>query len=304
MSALAQTVAAGVPSAAQGAQPSSTQAALSGQALAFHHRGAAAPVFQNVSLSVRPREIVALLGGSGCGKSTLLRVLAGLEAPASGQVSFLGAPLKQPHPRAALVFQQASLLPWLDVRGNVGFGLDFKHQPRISTAERDLRIAQAIEAVGLSAHAHAYPSSLSGGMAQRVALARALAREPALLFADEPFSALDAITRAEMQSLLVSLVHQWQAAVLLVTHDIDEALQVADRIVLMGHGGHAGHEGHAQGTAGQGAATLVRSWTVDLPRPRDAHAPDTAALRLDILTALHQLRRPAPAPVPASAQAA
>ena len=293
MSALPQTTAPHAPEAP------SLQPALLAQGLAFRHRGTATPVFQGVNLSVRPREIVALLGGSGCGKSTLLRVLAGLEAPAVGQVTFLDQALTQPHPRAALVFQQASLLPWLDVRGNVGFGLDFKHQPRISTAERDLRIAQAIEAVGLSAHAHAYPSSLSGGMAQRVALARALAREPALLFADEPFSALDAITRAEMQSLLVSLVHQWQAAVLLVTHDIDEALQVADRIVLMGHEGHA---------AGQGAATLVRSWTVNLPRPRDAHAIDTAALRLDILTALQQLRRPAPtpepAPVPASAQAA
>lgn len=300
MSALLHSTALHAPEAP------SQQAALSGQGLAFRHRGATAPVFQDVNLSVRPREIVALLGGSGCGKSTLLRVLAGLDVPAAGQVTLLDQALTQPHPRAALVFQQASLLPWLDVRGNVGFGLDFKHQPRTSAAERDRRIAQAIEAVGLSAHAHAYPSSLSGGMAQRVALARALAREPVLLFADEPFSALDAITRAEMQSLLVSLVHQWQAAVLLVTHDIDEALQVADRIVLMGHEGHGGHEG----TAGhaQGVATLVRSWTVNLPRPRDAHAIDTAALRLDILTALQQLRRPAPtpepAPVPASAQAA
>ena len=258
------------------------QAALSAQGLAFRHPGASTPVFRDVSLSVRPREIVALLGGSGCGKSTLLRVLAGLEPPAAGQVSFLGQPLTQPHPRAALVFQQASLLPWLDVRGNVGFGLDFKHQPTLSAAELGLRIAQAIEAVGLSAHVHAYPSSLSGGMAQRVALARALAREPALLFADEPFSALDAITRAEMQRLLVDLVHQWEAAVLLVTHDIDEALQVADRIVLMG--------------AGQGAAALVRSWTVDLPHPRDAHAIDTAALRLDILVALQQMRPDARVP--------
>lgn len=265
----------------------SLHATLSAQNLSFRHRGVASPTFSGVSLSVRPREIVALLGGSGCGKSTLLRVLAGLEAPAAGQVAFLGQPLTQPHPRAALVFQQASLLPWLDVRGNVGFGLDFKHQPKIGAGERDLRVAQAIEAVGLSAHARAYPSSLSGGMAQRVVLARALAREPALLFADEPFSALDAITRAEMQALLVRLVHQWQAAVLLVTHDIDEALQVADRIVLMGH------------ADGQGTATLVRSWQVDLPRPRDPHAPDTAAMRLDILSALQHLRLPTQRPLAA-----
>ena len=277
------------PPAAEAATPDQrTPPALSSQGLAFHHRGAAAPVFSGVDLAVRPREIVALLGGSGCGKSTLLRVLAGLESPAAGSVSFLGQALTNPHPRAALVFQQASLLPWLDVCGNVGFGLDFKHQPVLSKSERALRIAQAIEAVGLSAHARSFPSSLSGGMAQRVALARALAREPALLFADEPFSALDAITRAEMQTLLVRLVHRWQAAVLLVTHDIDEALQVADRIVLMGYEGHEGHEPGPD--AGQGAATLVRSWSLNLPHPRDPHAPETAALRLDILSALQQLR--------------
>lgn len=288
MSAPAHAALARPPAAEAATSHQRTPPALSSQDLAFHHRGAAAPVFSGVDLAVRPREIVALLGGSGCGKSTLLRVLAGLESPAAGSVSFLGQALTSPHPRAALVFQQASLLPWLDVRGNVGFGLDFKHQPALSKSERALRIAQAIEAVGLSAHARAFPSSLSGGMAQRVALARALAREPALLFADEPFSALDAITRAEMQTLLVRLVHQWQAAVLLVTHDIDEALQVADRIVLMGHEGHEGHErGHG---AGRGTATLVRSWSLNLPHPRDPHAPESAALRLDILSALQHLR--------------
>lgn len=288
MSAQAHAALARPPAAEAATSHQRTPPALSSQGLAFHHRGAAAPVFSGVDLAVRSREIVALLGGSGCGKSTLLRVLAGLESPAAGSVSFLGQALTSPHPRAALVFQQASLLPWLDVRGNVGFGLDFKHQPALSKSERALRIAQAIEAVGLSAHARAFPSSLSGGMAQRVALARALAREPALLFADEPFSALDAITRAEMQTLLVRLVHQWQAAVLLVTHDIDEALQVADRIVLMGHEGHEGHErGHG---AGRGTATLVRSWSLNLPHPRDPHAPESAALRLDILSALQHLR--------------
>ena len=233
MSAQAHAALARPPEAEAATSDQRTPPALSSQGLAFHHRGAAAPVFSGVDLAVRPREIVALLGGSGCGKSTLLRVLAGLESPAAGSVSFLGQALTSPHPRAALVFQQASLLPWLDVRGNVGFGLDFKHQPALSKSERALRIAQAIEAVGLSAHARSFPCSLSGGMAQRVALARAMAREPALLFADEPFSALDAITRAEMQTLLVRLVHQWQAAVLLVTHDIDEALFLADRILVM-----------------------------------------------------------------------
>lgn len=128
----------------------------------------------------------------------------------------------------------------------------------------------AIEAVGLAERAHAYPAQLSGGQAQRVALARALARQPELLFADEPFSALDAITRAEMQALLVDLVHRWHTAALLVTHDIDEAILVADRILLM-----AGQPGR-----------IVREWQVDLPRPREEHAEGVVALRLDIIKAL------------------
>ncbi len=227
-------------------------------------------VVDGVSLTIDRREIVCLLGGSGCGKSSLLRGLAGLAAPQRGTVSFLGQPLTAPHPRAALVFQQPSLLPWLDVQGNVGFGLDFARQPAIDDASRAKRIANAIDAVGLASHARAYPSQLSGGQAQRVALARALAREPELLFADEPFSALDAITRAEMQDLLVDLVHRWHTAALLVTHDIDEAILVADRILLM---------------AGQPGG-IVREWRVDIARPRDPYAADVIALRLDIVAAL------------------
>ncbi|WP_439535550.1 ABC transporter ATP-binding protein [Methyloversatilis sp.] len=250
----------------------------SGLALQASHLGYAydgeQPVFADVSLEVAHREIVCLLGGSGCGKSSLLRVLARLEVPASGDIRFLGEPLTAPHPRAALVFQQPGLLPWLDAAGNAGFGLDFEHQPRLSRSEREARIEQALSAVGLSGHAHRYPSELSGGMAQRVALARALAREPQLLFADEPFSALDAITRADMQSLLVEVVHRWHTAVLLVTHDIDEAILVADRILLMG------------GSPGR----IVREWTVNIDRPREADPAAVTALRLDILTALHDLR--------------
>lgn len=249
--------------------------ALQGENLSYIHAQGQAPVFESLNLQVQPREIVGLLGGSGCGKSTLLRVLSGLARPTSGHVQFMGEALLKPHPRAALVFQQASLLPWLHVAGNVGFGLDFKHQPDLSAAVRAERVAEAIEAVGLTAHQKAYPRALSGGMAQRVALARALARQPQMLFADEPFSALDAITRAEMQALLVSLVHRWHTAALLVTHDIDEAILVADRIVLMG----------AQ------PGRLIREWVVDIPRPRESHPAQTTALRLDILDALRDGRR-------------
>ncbi|MDB5921008.1 MAG: transporter ATP-binding protein [Massilia sp.] len=247
---------------------SSGVTALSARALRYGYGGKA--VVDDISLTIDKREIVCLLGGSGCGKSTLLRGLAGLSAAQGGSVSFLGEKLLAPHPRAALVFQQPSLLPWLDVEGNVGFGLDFARQPAIERGARTRRIRDAIEAVGLDAHAHTFPAQLSGGQAQRVALARALAREPELLFADEPFSALDAITRAEMQSLLVELVHRWHTAVLLVTHDIDEAILVADRILLMA----------------EQPGRIVREWRVDIARPRHEHAEQVIALRLEIVGAL------------------
>jgi NitT/TauT family transport system ATP-binding protein len=243
--------------------------ALEARQLSFGYPKAG-QVFADIALAVRPREIVCLLGGSGCGKSTLLRVLAGLMPPSSGKIVFLEQPLTKPDPRSALVFQQASLLPWLNVSGNVGFGLDFARQPALAVAALNERIAQAIAAVGLAGSEHLYPAALSGGMAQRVALARALARKPELLFADEPFSALDAITRADMQVLLVDVVHRWHSAVLLVTHDIDEAILVADRILLMG------------GQPGR----IVQEWQIDLPQPRQAHSAAVIALRMEILTVL------------------
>lgn len=243
--------------------------ALQGRGLGLRYR-TAAPVFAGVSIDVFHGEIVALLGASGCGKSSLLRLLAGLSAPTEGEVEFLGQRLAAPHPRAALVFQQAALLPWLSVEANVGFGLDFKHQPKLGRAERQSRIAAALEAVGLAGEGGLHPSQLSGGMAQRVALARALARQPRLLLADEPFSALDAVTRAGMQDLLVDVVRRWDTAALLVTHDIDEAILVADRIVLMG-----GRPG-----------TVQRTWHVGIDRPRTADPDRVAALRLEILQAL------------------
>ena len=249
---------------------------LRSQGLAFAYPGAA-PLFEGVALDVAEREIVCLLGGSGCGKSTLLRVLAQLAPATAGEVRLRGARLAAPHPRTALVFQQPSLLPWLSAARNVGFGLDFKHQPRLAAAARDARVAAALAAVGLAGQGDLYPAQLSGGMAQRVALARALAREPELLLADEPFSALDAITRAQMQDLLVDVVHRWHTAALLVTHDIDEAILVGDRIVLMG------------GAPGR----ILQSWTVDIPRPREAHPAAVTALRLQILQALRDARAPA-----------
>lgn len=262
---------------------------LSARSIGFRH-GNDHAVFDDVSFDIGPREIVCLLGSSGCGKSTLLRTAAGLAAPSHGEIRFLGEPLRQPHPRAALVFQQAGLLPWLDVAGNVGFGLDFRHQPPLDAGERRRRIEEALAGVDLADKAHLRASQLSGGMAQRVAIARALARRPRLLFADEPFSALDAITRSSMQALLVDLVHRWDTAALVVTHDIDEAILVADRILLMAGDG--------------GPSRIVREWPVDLPRPRDRDLDAVARLRLEIVSALRdpQARGHAPCPrEPASA---
>lgn len=256
---------------------------LSAQNLSYSHNGEHM-VFEQIDLSIGRCEIVALLGASGCGKSSLLRLLAGLVPPLGGKVEFLGQPLSQPHPRSALVFQQASLLPWLNLFDNASFGLDFRHQPPIERQARQERVRNALAAVGLQGREKAWPAELSGGQAQRVALARALAREPELLFADEPFSALDAITRAEMQRLLVTLVQRWHTAVLLVTHDIDEALLVADRILLMG----------------EQPGRILHSWTLDTPQPREADHPSLLQLRGDILAALRQHKQAAPASTSAS----
>lgn len=239
--------------------------------LGFAHRGAP-PLFRGLSLAVRPNEIVVLLGASGCGKSSLLRVLAGLEAPVEGRIRLAGQPLNQPHPRAALLFQQPSLLPWLRVADNVAFGLDFHHQPRLPTALRRDRVATALGAVGLIGAARLWPAQLSGGMAQRAALARALAREPLLLFADEPFSALDAVTRSDMQTLLLDVVRRFSMAVLLVTHDIDEALALGDRVLLMGQG------------------RFAAEWV--LPAAPAERRARHATLRGELLDALHQVRDP------------
>jgi NitT/TauT family transport system ATP-binding protein len=191
------------------------------------------PVLERISLQVHPREIVVLLGPSGCGKSTLLNLASGLTPRLQGRVSLRGEEIRGPDPRLALVFQQPALLPWLTVRGNVAFGLTLRHSERLSTSQRRERIQRSLQLVGLQIDPETSPAHLSGGMAQRVALARVLVRNPQLLLLDEPFSALDAVTRGEMQQLLVQIVQTTGSGVLIVTHDVDEAIHLGDRILLM-----------------------------------------------------------------------
>ncbi|MBS7544851.1 ABC transporter ATP-binding protein [Ancylobacter oerskovii] len=223
-----------------------------------------------LTLDVEAAEIVAVVGGSGCGKSTLLRLVAGLGRPSAGRVLIDGEPIAAPHPAVGIVFQEPRLLPWRSVARNIGFGL--AHLPR---EEREARVAAALARIGLADHARRWPRELSGGQAQRVALARALVAQPRVLLLDEPFSALDAFTRADLQEHLLALWADTRPTLVLVTHDIEEALVLADRVVVM------------QPHPGRVAAVLP----VDLPRPR---APGTAAfdaLKGDILAILGPIRR-------------
>ena len=236
-------------------------------------------VLDGIDLDVRPAELVSVLGPSGSGKSTLLRILAGLLRPTEGSVTIDGAALDGPRPDVALAFQDPCLLPWLSVEKNVGFGLGFTRQPRLSRGERHERVSAALNEVALAHARHSAPRQLSGGMAQRAALARCLARQPRTLLLDEPFGALDEVTRADMQRLLVKLVRDTNAATVLVTHDIDEALLVSDRIVLLGNRG-----------------TLILQLAVNLPTPRDAYVQALGALRIQVLQALQDSMSNAPLP--------
>ncbi|HEY9734641.1 MAG TPA: ABC transporter ATP-binding protein [Trichocoleus sp.] len=227
-------------------------------------------VFDRIDLNVQPGELVCLLGASGCGKSSLLMTIAGLQAADRGDVFVDGQPIWAPHPGIGVMFQDAALLPWLTVQQNVAVGLRLRHMPRLSQPALRSRIDQALLSVGLQDFRHCYPHQLSGGMAQRVAIARTIARQPRLLLMDEPFSALDAITRLEMQQLLLTIIAQQHCAVLLVTHDIDEALLLSDRILLMGR-----NPGH-----------IHQSWRVTAAQPRLRHTQDLMALRAEILADL------------------
>ncbi len=212
-------------------------------------RGLEVVAVDKLSLAVADREFASIVGPSGCGKSTLLRAVAGLIEPSTGQVLVDEQPIDGPGADRGMVFQSYTLFPWLTVQGNVEFGSKLRS---MSVAQRQIVVKQYIDLVGLSGFERHYPKELSGGMMQRVAIARALANNPAVLLMDEPFGALDAQTRVIMQELLVDLWQRTPKTILFVTHDIDEAIFLSDRVHIM--------------SARPGR--IKQTLKVELPRPR------------------------------------
>jgi sulfonate transport system ATP-binding protein len=218
-----------------------------------------------VTISVSPGEIVAIVGGSGCGKSTMLRVVSGLDQPSQGRVVLDGERITSPHEKIGIVFQEPRLLPWLSVADNVGFGLD-----DCPSGERRERVARQVDRVGLADKARVWPRELSGGQAQRVALARALVTRPEVLLLDEPFSALDAFTRVDLQDHLLDLWADGKPTLLVVTHDVDESIVLADRVLVM------------RPRPGR----IYEEIVTDLPRPRDRQSAAFDFAKRRVLAAL------------------
>jgi len=197
----------------------------------FGSNGATQVVFDHVSLEIHRREFICVVGPSGCGKSTLIRIVAGLDEATGGEILLDGKAVAGPGPDRGMVFQGYTLFPWLTVKGNVMFGLKMQGKDP-NTAEAEAR--QWLDMVGLAKFESLYPHELSGGMKQRVAIARALANNPRILIMDEPFAALDAQTRCQMQAYLLQIWKKVDATILFITHDLDEAAYLADRILVMG----------------------------------------------------------------------
>jgi NitT/TauT family transport system ATP-binding protein len=234
-----------------------------------HRYGARGPqTFSRVELEAQPGEALAIIGRSGCGKSTLLHIIAGLLRPTEGVVHLDDTQVEGPSPRWVMMFQAPHLFPWMRVAQNVGIGLRFAKWPQ---AEMRDRVAEALRLVDLADHADKNVQELSGGQQQRVALARSLVMEPELLLLDEPFSALDAFTRASLQRDVRSIAKRLGINLVIVTHDIDEAVLMADRALIM-----AGSPGR-----------IVHEFAVDLEDPRQRQDPAVQAMRARLMEAFH-----------------
>jgi NitT/TauT family transport system ATP-binding protein len=234
----------------------------------FTLQGQRIEALRDVNLRVRPREFVCLIGASGCGKSTLLRIVAGFETATRGQALMWSQPITGPGPERGMVFQDYGLFPWLTVRGNIGFGPSARGRP---AQEVKQTVERFITLVGLQRFADAYPHQLSGGMKQRVAIARVLANDAEIVLMDEPFGALDAMTRERLQDELLEIWQRTRLTVLFVTHSIEEAIFIGDRIMVMS----------------PGPGRIDSEFIVDLPRPRDVVGADFNDLRRELSLKLH-----------------
>jgi NitT/TauT family transport system ATP-binding protein len=230
----------------------------------FQVNGNQMEALKNINLDIEENEFVCFIGPSGCGKTTLLRIIAGLEEPSSGEILIEGQPIKGPGPERGMVFQEYSLFPWRTVLDNVAFGLELKG---ISKDQRHEKARQYLKMVELERFEERYPHELSGGMKQRVAIARALVNDPIAILMDEPFGALDAQTRNIMQSELLRIWEEEKKTVIFVTHSVDEAIYLADRIVIM--------------SARPGKIKDVIK--IDISRPRSRTSPQVNAIRDRIL---------------------
>jgi NitT/TauT family transport system ATP-binding protein len=235
-----------------------TKLSVENVSMTYKRDGKLTHVLENVNLEVSEGEFVCLLGPSGCGKTTLLNTMAGFLAPTSGTIQVDNEAVRGPDPRRIFVFQERGVFPWLTVEGNIGFGLS-----KLTKAEREQRIARYVKMIGLQGFEKSYPTELSGGMKQRLEVARALAVDPDMLFLDEPFGALDSITRLVMRSELLRIWQAERKTIIFVTHDIDEAVQLADRVVVMS----------------ARPATIQQIVPIDIDHPRDISSSRYLELR-------------------------
>jgi NitT/TauT family transport system ATP-binding protein len=231
--------------------------------MVFERDGKTVSVLEDISLDVSDGEFICLLGPSGAGKSTLLNVMGGFLSPTSGSITIDGQAVSGPDPRRILVFQGRGVFPWLTVEGNIGFGLS-----KLPRAEREARIAHYVQMVRLKGFEQTYPADLSGGMKQRLQVARALAVNPDILYLDEPFGALDSVTRLIMRGELLRIWQTERRTIIFVTHDIDEAVQLADRVVVLS----------------SRPARIESVLDLDLPHPRHISSPRYLELRDELLS--------------------